>query len=90
MGKTVTATEFVREFGKWQGEALKEPVTITTHGRASLVVLDAGEYERLSKRSRRAVLVSALSESQIAAAIRSQAPAEAKDFDDELEETVDV
>jgi len=35
---TVTATEFQKNIGRWMDHALREPVTITRHGRSILVV----------------------------------------------------
>ena len=44
---TVTAAELQRQFGLYREIARKEPVTVTHHGRESLVVLAAEEYRRL-------------------------------------------
>lgn len=43
----ITSTQFQREFGRYLSKARKEPVTITNHGRAELVMVDADEYSRL-------------------------------------------
>lgn len=45
---TITAAEFQRHFGRYQDEALTQPVTITRNGRARLVVISADEYQRLA------------------------------------------
>ena len=45
--KSVTTTEFYRNFGTYSDAAMHEPVSITNHGRDSLVVLSADEYKRL-------------------------------------------
>ena len=45
--KSVTTTEFYRNFGTYSDAAMREPVSITNHGRDSLVVLSADEYKRL-------------------------------------------
>ena len=47
--KTVTAADLQKQFGKYRDMALGEPVSITHHGRESLVMLSAEEYERLKK-----------------------------------------
>ena len=57
MGKNVTSAEFQKAFGRYCEEALREPVTITHHGRESLVLLSAGEYRRLKERDREALHV---------------------------------
>jgi prevent-host-death family protein len=44
---TTNASEFQRRFGEFSEIARREPVTITRHGRPSLVVLAAEDYNRL-------------------------------------------
>ena len=43
----VTAADLARQFGKYRDLALREPVSITHHGRETLVMLSADEYRRL-------------------------------------------
>jgi len=45
--KQVTSTEFQNSAGRFLDEARKEPIGIQKHGRASHVLLDVEEYERL-------------------------------------------
>ncbi|HLZ82917.1 MAG TPA: type II toxin-antitoxin system prevent-host-death family antitoxin [Caulobacteraceae bacterium] len=47
---SVTAAEFQKGFGRYREAALKEPVTITNHGRDSLVLMAGDEYRRLKRR----------------------------------------
>ncbi|NDE35759.1 MAG: type II toxin-antitoxin system Phd/YefM family antitoxin [Gammaproteobacteria bacterium] len=49
---TITSVEFQRHFGRYQDEALKEPVSITRNGRERIVVLSVEEYNRLKRRDR--------------------------------------
>ena len=44
---TITAAELQKQFGRYREAAIKEPVSITHHGRESLVMLSADEYKRL-------------------------------------------
>lgn len=44
---TVTAAELQKKFGLYRDVAQREPVSVTHHGRDSLVVLSADEYKRL-------------------------------------------
>jgi prevent-host-death family protein len=44
---TITAAELQNHFGKWRERAQREPVSITHHGRETLVVLSVEEYQRL-------------------------------------------
>jgi prevent-host-death family protein len=46
---TVNATEFQKHVGQYSDLARREPVTVTRHGRPSLVLLSAEDYERLKK-----------------------------------------
>jgi len=49
---TVSAADFQRHFGRYQDEALVQPVAITRNGRQRLVVISTEEYHRLKRRSR--------------------------------------
>jgi prevent-host-death family protein len=44
---TVTAAELQKQFGRYREIAIREPVSVTHHGRESLVVMSADEYKRL-------------------------------------------
>ncbi|MGB0695787.1 MAG: type II toxin-antitoxin system Phd/YefM family antitoxin [Rhodospirillaceae bacterium] len=43
----VSSAEFQRQFGLYRDAAQRAPVTITNHGRETLVLLSADEYQRL-------------------------------------------
>jgi prevent-host-death family protein len=47
--KTVSTVEFIRNFGRYHDVAMREPITLTKHGRASVVVLSVEPYERMAK-----------------------------------------
>lgn len=55
--KSVTSAEFQKNFGTYKEAALRAPVAITNHGRESLVVLSADEYQRLKAMEARRVKV---------------------------------
>ena len=80
----VTSREFQRNFGRFQDEALKAPLSITRNGRERLVILSAEEYTRLKRRDRQAIAVENLSDADIEAILRAEPPAEAAQFDHEL------
>lgn len=42
---TVTASEFSRNFGRFKEIAQREPVTVTSSGRDSVVLISAKEFE---------------------------------------------
>ena len=56
----VTASEFQQSFGSLSDKARHEPVIITKHGRDSLVIMAAEEWERLKRRDRRVGLAAEL------------------------------
>jgi prevent-host-death family protein len=58
----VTASEFQQAFGALSDKARHEPVVITKHGRDSLVVMSAEEWERLKRRDRHVGLTAELPE----------------------------
>ena len=67
---TVKASEFQKRPGEYSDIARREPVTVTRHGRPSLVLLAAEDYARLRRieeRSTKAVRVADLPEETIAA-----------------------
>ena len=80
---SVTSAEFQKGFGRFREAALKEPLTITNHGRDSLVLMAADEYRRLKRRERRVMGLDDFTDADIAAVEASQPPGEASAFDDE-------
>ncbi len=82
---SVTSAEFQKNFGRYREAAIREAVTITNHGRDSLVLLSADEYRRLKKRDREVLHVAELSDQDIEAISAAEIPAETAAFDHELE-----
>lgn len=81
---TITSVEFQRNFGRYQDEALKEPVAITRNGRERIVVLSAAEYHRLKRRDRQVMGVDDFTEADIQAIRNAEPPKEAAAFDHEV------
>jgi PHD/YefM family antitoxin component YafN of YafNO toxin-antitoxin module len=81
----ISTANFIKHYGTLADRALAEPVTITKNGRDRLVVLSAGEYARLKKRDRQVLAAGELSEEDIAAIRNAETPAEAADYDSELD-----
>ena len=79
----VTSAEFQKGFGRYRDAALRQPVTITNHGRESLVLMAAEEYRRLKRRERRVMGLEDFSDADLEAIEASQPPPEATAFDDE-------
>ncbi len=80
----VSSAEFLRSYGRVSETALREPVSITSHGRDRLVLLSAEEYGRLKRQDRQALYPWELSADDLRALEASDAPADAAQFDSEL------
>jgi PHD/YefM family antitoxin component YafN of YafNO toxin-antitoxin module len=82
----VTSAELQRYFGRFRDRALREPVSVTHHGRDSLVLLSADEFARLkSLDSRQALYAWELSQDALADLAASVPAAECTAFDDEAD-----
>lgn len=82
----VTTAEFIKQYGRLADQALSEPVTITKNGRDRLVVLSAGEYDRLMRRDRRAIKATDLTDEELALIAKAEVPAEYAYLDEELKD----
>ncbi|MGO9005027.1 MAG: type II toxin-antitoxin system Phd/YefM family antitoxin [Beijerinckiaceae bacterium] len=80
----VTASQFQQTFGALSDKARHEPVVITKHGRDSLVVMSAEEWDRLRRRDRRVGLASELTEDWVEAVRDAKVPDEFAHLDAEL------
>jgi prevent-host-death family protein len=80
----VTSAEFQKAFGRHRETALREPVTITNHGRDSLVLISAQEYQRLKRRDREVLGLADFSDEDLRAVAEAELPPEAAQFDHEL------
>ena len=80
----VSASEFQQSFGALSDKARREPVVITKHGRDSLVVMAAEEWERLRRRDRRVGLAAELPEEWAEAAREAKVPDEFAALDGEM------
>ena len=81
---TVSAAEFQRYFGRYQDEALTQPVVITRNGRERLVMISVDEYRRLRRSDRQVLRANELSDADLAALEETRAPESSRAFDDEL------
>ena len=66
--REVPATEFARNFGQYREIAQREPVAVTSHGRAMgyfVSAVEFGEMQRLKAYVRRSRAVSVLSHDEI-------------------------
>ena len=82
-GVTISSGDFLKAYGRIVETALREPVTITSHGRERLVLLSAVEYRRLKANDRASLYPWELSDDDLSALAMSEPPAEAAQFDHE-------
>jgi PHD/YefM family antitoxin component YafN of YafNO toxin-antitoxin module len=82
----VTTADFIKNYGSLADKALLEPITITKNGRDRLVVLSAGEYERLKRRDRIVIRAGELTKEEIVQIAQAEVPAEHADLDEELKD----
>lgn len=83
---TVTSADLRKQFGRCRELALKEPVSVTHHGRESLVVLSADEFRRLKALDTRQALYAWELPDDLAKALEeAEPPAFTAKFDPELE-----
>ena len=86
MPQSVSSVEASKAFGRISRQALVAPLTITHHGHDSLVLMSAAEYQRLKSRDREVLALGEFTDEDRAAVAASRAPAEAANFDDELQD----
>jgi prevent-host-death family protein len=82
---TVSAADFQKQFGRFRDLAQREPVTVTSHGRKSVVLLSADEDDRLKSLDRESFYVWELSDEDLEAIVQARPPAHTKQFNDEVE-----
>jgi prevent-host-death family protein len=81
---TITAAELQRNFGTYREKALREPVSVTHHGRPSLVVMAADEFDRLKALDTRRAFYAWELPADLAGALKDASPApESAQFDHE-------
>lgn len=80
----IPSAEFQRNFGRYQDAARTEPVCITRHGHARIVVLSADEYHRLKKRDRQVMGIEDFTDADVQAIRSAEPPSEAAAFDREI------
>lgn len=81
----ITSAEAQKHFGRYREIAQREPVAITSHGRDSLVLISASEFQRLkSMDTRRAYFAWELPDDLTEALEQATAPAWTSRFDPEI------
>lgn len=85
MTQIATSQEVSKSFGRFGRQALQAPLTITHHGRDSLVLLSHAEYERLKRRDREVLTLADFTDEDRAAVAAARAPEASHAFDHEVE-----
>jgi len=80
----ITSVELQRNFGTYRILALKEPVMVTNHGRADLVMISNAEYTRLKDFEQRTFHVSQLTDDELADLDNAVIPTEAAQYNNEI------
>ena len=80
----ISSGDFLKAYGSTIERALREPVSITSHGRERLVLLSADEYQRLKAQDRVALFPWELDQNDLRALEVAEPPPEAAQFDAEL------
>lgn len=80
----ISSGELQRQWGRIQDIAIAEPVTVTCNGRDRMVLLSSDEYRRLKRRDREVLTLADFTEADLQAIRDAQAPAEAAQFDHEV------
>ena len=80
----VSASEFQQAFGALSDKARHEPVVITKHGKDSLVVMSAEEWQRLKRRDRQVGLTTELPDEWMEAVRSAKVPDEFAHLDADL------
>jgi prevent-host-death family protein len=81
----VSATEFQKNFAKYQDAALAQPVTVTHGGRERIVILSAEAFHQMQRSTREVLPVSALSDADLADIAAAEPPAGNAHLDRELD-----
>ncbi len=72
--ESATSAQVQKKFGRYHDQAMREAVHVSKHGRPSIVMVPADEYERLKRRDREAMFVHELSPRDIAEIAVSEIP----------------
>ena len=81
---TVSAAEFQRNFERYRDMAQREPVTVTSCDKDSVVLISIAEYKRLrALDDRKTQYIWDMSEKEIELLAASEPPSEAEAFNDE-------
>ena len=84
---TVTAAELQKNFGRYRDLVQREPVTITHHGRESVVMIAAEDYHRLKALDTRETgFVWDLPDEDVEALRKAEVDPECAKFDHEMDD----
>jgi prevent-host-death family protein len=79
----ISSSDFLKSYGRISEAALREPVSITSHGRERLVLLSADEYHRLKQQDREVLYPWEMEDDSLRALAIAEPPADSTRFDPE-------
>lgn len=82
----VSAAEFQRNIGRYQDEALRQPVAVTRNGRESCVLISTEEYLRLKRGERRVLAIDDVTDKEAALVAGARYPDGYQHLDEELKD----
>jgi prevent-host-death family protein len=80
---TISSGDFLKSYGRIVETAMREPVSITSHGRERLVLLSADEYRRLKQNDREPLYPWELNDDDLRVLEVSEPPESTARFDHE-------
>jgi prevent-host-death family protein len=80
---TVPAAQVSRNFGRYQDEALRRPVEVTSNGRSKVVIISSDEYARLKSLDVETFQTRDLGAEFLALLMNTEPPEEAEQFNHE-------
>ncbi len=83
--RMISAADFQRHFARYQNEALKTPLAITSSGREHLILLSAEEYHRMKRQGRQVMGLDDFTPADLNAILQAEPPQEAAAFDHECD-----
>lgn len=84
--KTVLASEFQRETGRYQDMAQREPVTITKHDRPFCVLMSFETYQQIMRKNHRTLHATQLADKDLNDILSSEIPDGLPSYNDELDD----
>ncbi|RCK37245.1 type II toxin-antitoxin system Phd/YefM family antitoxin [Thalassospira xiamenensis] len=80
----VSATQLAKKFGAYSSQALVEPLSVTSNGRAELVLMSRTEFLKLRRGYRESIKTVDLSEKDLNLIMKAEPAAGSEQYDHEV------